>query len=120
MDVPGLSVPFAATDPDEGRMEALRRAAPGSGTKAAAQELEVLFLTQLLRAMRKTVPENDFLPASPARNVLDGAFDRAVAASMAERDPLGLVERLGGQDGLKSQGGSAETATGQQQKGVGQ
>jgi hypothetical protein len=75
-----------------------------------------MFFTQLIRAMRKTVPENDFLPRSPARDVYEGAFDNAVAGAMAARDPLGLVERLGGPP-LKNSPGPADTVVGNQESG---
>jgi Rod binding domain-containing protein len=105
-------------DADDGRLAALRRT-PGGGRgpearRAAATELQVMFLTQLLRAMRKTVPENDFLPRSPARNVYEGAFDRSVAEAIAARDPLGLVRTLAGDSGLKLDENPADTVTGYQ------
>ncbi len=84
-----------APDPEQGRVEALRRLPESGARRAAAAELQVVFLTQLLSAMRKTVPESEFLPRSPARTIYEGTFDRAVAEAMAARDPLGLVERLG-------------------------
>jgi flagellar protein FlgJ len=93
--VPGLP-PVGAPELDRGRLDALRRLAPGAaGRGEAARELEVVFLTELVRAMRRTVPESGLLPQSPARSVYEGVFDRAVAEAMAAGDPLGLVERLG-------------------------
>ena len=88
-----LSLP--EVDPAEGRIETLRRMAPGAARGAAARELEVVFLTQLLAAMRRTVPASDFLPRSEARRVYEGMFDRSVAEAVAVRDPLGLVRSLG-------------------------
>jgi len=93
--VAGAVLPVAA-DPESGRLENLRRLPEAEARRAAAGEVEVMFLTQLMSAMRKTIPEDDFLPRSPARSVYEGTFDRAVAESIAARDPLGLVERLGG------------------------
>ncbi len=77
-------------------------AAQGAGgprerdVQAVAHELSVVFLTQLLQVMRRTVPDSGMLPKSPARDVYEGAFDRSVAEAMAVRDPLGLVHALGG------------------------
>jgi hypothetical protein len=115
-------LPAGAPDADGGRIDALRRMAPGAGRRAAAQELQVMFLTQLIQAMRRTVPENDFLPASPARSVYEGMFDRAVATQMAQRDPLGLVRTLGGgasDPGLKIADPPADTVTGHHDHGGG-
>lgn len=113
------ALPLGAADMDAGRLDALRRGGVkgADGQRAAAEELQVVFLTQLLREMRRTVPQSDFLPPSPARSVYEGAFDRAVAGSMAKDDPLGLVRLLGQHPGLKLENVPADTKTGQQQKG---
>ena len=111
------ALPLGAGDVDAGRLDALRRQGRDGGRKAAVGELEVMFLTQLIQAMRKTVPENDFLPTSPARSVYEGAFDRSVANAMAQGDPLGLVRTLGEAPGLKLAEASADTVTGQQAPG---
>ena len=111
--------PIPPIDADTGRLDALRRLPGGErgpeARRAAAKELQVMFLTQLIRAMRETVPDNDFLPRSPARNVYEGMFDRSVAESMAARDPFGLVRVLSAPEaGLKSDGDRADTVTGDQ------
>lgn len=130
LDLTSQALPLGAGDVDTGRLDALRRMAPGEGKKAAAGELEVMFLTQLIQAMRRTIPQDDFLPPSPARSVYEGAFDRAVASSIAERDPLGMVRALGADPGpaiahpgeargLKLAGDPADTVTGHQDRGKG-
>jgi Rod binding domain-containing protein len=101
-------------DPVDGRLEALRAARPDQARAGAARELEAFFLAQLLAAMRKTVPESDFLPRAPSRTVYDGMFDRAVADAMAERDPLGLVQTIG--ERLKIRDDRAERAVGNRQQ----
>jgi Rod binding domain-containing protein len=80
----------------------------------------VIFLTQLLREMRRTVPQSDLLPPSPARSVYEGAFDRAVAGAMAKGDPLGLVRTLGQDPGLKLSADRADTVSGHQDQGRGE
>jgi len=87
--------PVVPVDLDDVRLRTLERQPAAKAGPAAAKELEVVFLTQLLRAMRKTIPENDLLPRAPARDVYEGVFDRSVATAMAERDPLGLVRSIG-------------------------
>jgi flagellar protein FlgJ len=84
------------TGPDDGRLDAIRRMPEASARRAAAAEIQSVFLAQLLRAMRKTVPESDFLPKSPERSVYEGVFDESVAGALATQDPLGLVKTLGG------------------------
>jgi Rod binding domain-containing protein len=103
---PTLAMPLPLGDPDAARLDAVRRLPEGAARRAAAVELQVMFMTELLSAMRKTVPESDFLPRSPARSIYEGTFDRAVAQAIAARDPLGLVERLG--QGLKEPAGPAD------------
>jgi len=113
-----VTSPIPQVDADDGRIAALRRTPGGprgpEARRAAAKELEVMFLTQLVRAMRQTVPENDFLPRSPARNVYEGVFDRSVAETMAAGDPLGFERALAGQDGLKFDENHADTVVGYQ------
>lgn len=82
---PVRALQAAAADPDSD--QATARA-------MAARELGVTFLTQLLGAMRRTIPDAGLLPRSPSRDVLEGVFDRAVAESMSRSDPLGLGTRL--------------------------
>jgi len=106
-----VTAPIVPVDLDDVRLRALERQPAAKAAPAAAKALEVLFLTQLIRAMRKTIPENDLLPRAPARDVYEGVFDGAVAASMAERDPLGIVHSIGG-GGLKPAPEPADTAVG--------
>lgn len=94
------------------RLDMLRRMPEREARPQAAKQLEVEFLTQLLSALRKTVPKNDFLPKAPSRDVYDGLFDRTVAERMAAGDPLGLAHLLAqppqGGEALKFQEGTAE------------
>ena len=106
-----MTAPIVPVDLDDVRLRALERQPAAKAGPAAAKALEVLFLTQLLRAMRKTIPENDLLPRSPARDVYEGVFDRTVAAAMAERDPLGMVHSIG-EGVLKPGPEPADTAVG--------
>lgn len=69
---------------------------PRPRTQAAAvRQMQVEFLTQLLGVLRKTVPENEFLPKSPEREIFGGAFDRTVAEVLASQDALGMERALG-------------------------
>jgi len=99
-----VTAPVPLVDADQGRIDLLRRLPAARAGSAAAGELQVLFMTQLLAAMRKTIPENDFLPKSPARSVYEGMFDRSVAEALAARDPLGLTAQLTKAAGTKDFG----------------
>lgn len=87
---------LATADPTAGRIAALRRLPEGPARRAAAGELGVVFLTQLIAALRRTVPESGLLPRGPNRSVYEGMFDRSVAEALAAGDPLGLTRLLGG------------------------
>ena len=119
LDLTSQALPLGAGDVDTGRLDAIRRMPQGSGQKAAAGELEVMFLTQLMQEMRKTVPKDELLPESPERSVFEGAFDRSVANAMAQGDPLGIVRTFGGDSGLKIAQRPVETLTGHQSQGRG-
>lgn len=96
--IAGLGAGRPVPDPDDAHGRAL-----------LARELTVTFLGHLLAAMRKTVPGGGLAPGVPGRDVLDGAFDRALAEALARSDPLGFERRLGdppgggipGQDGSR-------------------
>jgi Rod binding domain-containing protein len=68
-------------------------------------QFESMFLQQMMSAMRKTVPESDFLPRGYADSVYDGMMDQAIAESGSKQAPLGLAMNMYRQlerDGLGS------------------
>lgn len=88
--LPALSVPRGL---DDGRLAAIERMGPAEGRRAAARELGEVFFTQLVAALRQTLPDGLF-PQVPGRDVYESMFDRQLAQALAAEDPLGLVERL--------------------------
>jgi flagellar protein FlgJ len=60
----------------------------------AAQEMEAVVLTQLLGAMRSTVPESDLFGQSLSNDVFQSMLDQELARVTAERSPFGLAESL--------------------------
>ena len=106
-----LALPPVSVDADTATLAAIRRAPAAEARVRAIKELEVVLFAQMLSAMRKTVPDNDFLPRSPSRDIYDGAFDRSVAEKLAETDPLGLTRTLG-QALLKSEVEAADSSDG--------
>jgi Rod binding domain-containing protein len=89
--VGGAVAALLAGQPDAAR---LRGRTDPEAHREAAIALEATLFTQLLSAMRRTVPENDLLPRSAARTTYEGMFDRTIAERLAAPDPLGLVGRL--------------------------
>ena len=106
--------PLPVADADATRIETLRRMSPARAGRAAAGELQVVFMSQLLAAMRRTIPESDYLPRSPARSMYESMFDHTVAEALAAGDPFGLVGRLGDAAGLKISGHPADEKVGDQ------
>lgn len=72
----------------------LRAGTEPEARRAAAVALQVTLFSQLLAAMRSTVPESGLLPRSASRTTYEGMFDRSIAENLAAEDPLGLVARL--------------------------
>ena len=96
----------------DGRLDTIQRMDAERGRLAAARELQVTFFTQLIEALRRTIPEDSedsLLPRSPTRDVYDGLFDRELANLLVAKDPLGLVARLG-DGGDKEPGGPGAVA----------
>jgi len=60
----------------------------------ACCQFEAIFLQQMMQAMRKTVPESDFLPRGYADGVYDGMMDQAIAESGSKQAPLGLAKTM--------------------------
>lgn len=63
--------------------------------KEACQEIEAVFINQMLRRMRATVPENGLIPVSSAekiyREMLDEEYSKVIAKS---RNNFGLADML--------------------------
>ena len=103
-----IDLPPATGDPEMARLADLRRLPAGAAQQAAVRELAVTFMTELVAALRRTVPTSDFLPASPARGVYEGVFDRAFAQALSARDALGLEAMFA----FKNPPPSADTVSG--------
>ncbi len=62
--------------------------------RKACEDLESVFLEQLLREMRKTVPKDDLFGGGRGEEVFLALFDQEIAKKMAERGGIGLGEVL--------------------------
>ncbi len=72
--------PVGSTVPDEQKAQ----------LKNLAQDYEGVFLNQLVSAMRKTVPENEFMPTSHAEKVYRSMLDQEYAKQLAKSEQIGL------------------------------
>lgn len=73
-------------------------AAPAGGdgvdNARAAREMEALFVVQLMKAMRKTVPESGLLTGGRGEEIMRSIQDETLAQAVAARGGMGLAERL--------------------------
>lgn len=58
--------------------------------KHAAEEFEAILLGQLLKGLRRTVPEGDEI--SSTRQMYNELFDEAVATEIAHKGGIGLAD----------------------------
>ena len=63
-------------------------------TEKALQEYERLFLYQMLREMRKTVPENGLFGRSSQQEFFEEMFDDYLAGEMAESGQFGIAKMM--------------------------
>jgi len=60
----------------------------------AAKQMESLFAFQLLKAMRKTVPEDGLLSGGKGEDIARTLQDEMLADAIAKRGALGLADQL--------------------------
>ena len=60
----------------------------------ACQDFEAVFLHQMLKEMRKTVPKEGIIPESNEQDVFTTMFDEEVAKTMSKQGGFGLAEML--------------------------
>ena len=76
-----------------GRMDPAK-SAENARLRKAAQDFEAVFLAQLLKSMRKTVPESELLGNSSESKIYRAMMDEELAAEMARSGGVGLADLL--------------------------
>lgn len=76
-----------------------RQAGSGSGAKdarlrSATKEFEAVFIQEMLKAMRETVPEGGLLDAGRSEEMFTALLDQHVADTAAERAEGSLADAL--------------------------
>lgn len=61
--------------------------------KLAAKQFEAIFIQEMLKSMRKTVPENDYTQ-SEAGNLYQDMFDQRISAQIANSKGMGLADLI--------------------------
>ncbi|MZP28202.1 hypothetical protein GTO91_00490 [Heliobacterium undosum] len=62
--------------------------------REACQEFEALYIHQMLKGMRSTVPKSDLIEEAPGRKIWESMLDEEYAKSMAKREEVGLAKML--------------------------
>jgi peptidoglycan hydrolase FlgJ len=62
--------------------------------RTATRALEGVFLAQLFRAMRETVPEDGLLGTPPGGDLFTSMFDEHIADTLAQRTKGGIGDML--------------------------
>ena len=76
----------AATSDDAVRDKKLRK---------ACRDFEAIFLSNLFKEMRKTIPRSGLLPSAPGKETFQMMFDQKVAEDLSERgEGMGLQKML--------------------------
>lgn len=78
----------------------------------ACCQFESMFLQQMMVAMRKTVPESEFLPRGYADSMYESMMDQAIAESGSQQAPLGIAMSIYRQ--MEQQGANASDIQGMQ------
>lgn len=62
--------------------------------KGAAQQFEAVFIQQMFKEMRNTIPDEGVIPRSSADDMYTQMQDAEAAKIMAERGGIGLAEMM--------------------------
>ncbi len=82
------------TDSFEARLELACKTQEDKELREACQEFESIFLYQMIRAMRATIPRSDFFGSSYGRDVFESMLDEQYAQEMSQTESIGLGELI--------------------------
>ena len=74
--------------------------------KEAAQQLESLFIGQLMAAMRRTAPQGGAIKTSGGEEIFRQMFDQEIAQRISQRGGVGIGEMLNQQLSVQKVGPS--------------
>ncbi|HTS87719.1 MAG TPA: rod-binding protein [Gemmatimonadales bacterium] len=94
---------LAATATDQAQLARLHK---------AAQDLEGVFVNEMFKAMRATVPQDGLLPQNPGQDMFTSLMDERLAERYAEHAGRGIGEALYRQLSRGLSGGGGATPTG--------
>lgn len=62
--------------------------------KETCQEFESMFVNLMLKEMRKTIPESDFMPQSFATQTFEEMYDEEIAKSVSKGKGIGIADAM--------------------------
>ncbi len=92
--MPGRSIPLPSRPQASSSLAARRRVDGAADNAEAARQIEGLFLGEMLKAMRKSVPESGLMSGGRGEDVMRSFQDEALAQSMAAQGGFGLAAHL--------------------------
>ena len=66
----------------------------GNKLKEACRQFEAIFIRQMLKEMRKTIPKGGLLPESNERAFFTSMFDEKIAEEISQQGRMGLADLL--------------------------
>ena len=60
----------------------------------ACRDMEAMFVSELLKAMRNGIPESGLLPKTPGRDVYESIFDQQLAGYLSQGRGMGLGQAV--------------------------
>lgn len=94
MDALGALIAAGAAPPRSERIPPAGAPPIAADNAEAARQMESLFAFELVKAMRKTVPESGLLTGGRGEEVMRSVQDQALAEAVAARGGLGLADAL--------------------------
>ncbi|MBC8204805.1 rod-binding protein [bacterium] len=79
---------------DQGKLKADLQSKDEKKLLHVCQQFEAIFIRQMLKEMRKTIPKDGMFPESNERSFYTSMFDEKVADTVAENGRIGLADML--------------------------
>ena len=89
-----MTTPITDTKP---RMLPQPKSGEASGLKKANRDFETIMLRQVVKAMRKTIPESGLLSSKTGKQLYDHLMESALSNALSKRGGIGISDVIEGQ-----------------------
>ncbi|OCC15556.1 Flagellar protein FlgJ [Dissulfuribacter thermophilus] len=76
------------------KKESLKESLEEKRFKEACKGFEAMFINEMLKAMRKTIPKSGLLDGGLRQEIYESMFDEKVSEALSERGALGIADML--------------------------